>query len=37
MSELVALTPDNVDDRVADLPRVVRMALAFGEIGRAHV
>lgn len=30
MSELVALTPDNVDDRVADLPRVVRMALAFG-------
>ncbi|MGX7742476.1 class I SAM-dependent methyltransferase [Rhodopseudomonas parapalustris] len=30
MSELVALTPDNVDARVADLPRVVRMALAFG-------
>jgi cyclopropane-fatty-acyl-phospholipid synthase len=30
MSELVALTPDNVDDRVADLPRLVRMALAFG-------
>ncbi|PZA13716.1 SAM-dependent methyltransferase [Rhodopseudomonas palustris] len=30
MSELVALTPDNVEARVADLPRVVRMALAFG-------
>lgn len=30
MSDLIPLTPENVDSALADLPRVVRMALGFG-------
>ncbi|WP_299717645.1 cyclopropane-fatty-acyl-phospholipid synthase family protein [Tardiphaga sp.] len=29
-SKLIVLTPDNVDRKLADLPRVVRLALGFG-------
>jgi cyclopropane-fatty-acyl-phospholipid synthase len=29
MSDLISLTPDNVDRQLADLPRVVRLALGF--------
>src|ERR1041384_3201067 len=30
MSELISLTPENVDKELADLPRVVRLAMGFG-------
>jgi cyclopropane-fatty-acyl-phospholipid synthase len=30
LSELIILTPDNVDKAVPDLPRIVRLALGFG-------
>src|SRR3954466_5422896 len=30
MPDLISLTPDNVEKELADLPRVVRLALGFG-------
>src|SRR3954462_13707479 len=30
MSDLITLTPENVDRELADLPRLVRLALGFG-------
>jgi len=30
MSELISLTPENVDSQLADLPRIVRLAFGFG-------
>jgi len=29
MSDLIALTPDNIDNKLSDLPRAVRLALGF--------
>ena len=30
MSDLIVLTPENVDKALPDLPRIVRLALGFG-------
>src|SRR5258707_14292703 len=30
MSDLIALTPENVDKELSDLPRLVRLAFGFG-------